>query len=1149
MPASSGEVWTSWTVRQLRQECTSRGIDLTGCFEKEGILQRLRAASAEKDVKEEKLREPADHDVNMSGSRHEDGSDPDPTIDWQAKTMRELRREGVLLGVDLRGCFDKADIVQKLKVAKKSVPAERIKSQHDGAEVSATAPAQSPEAQSHTAPQHARQASPVNNMQPRAEECSDHAMHQELRAGARETCSSQASPKRRQPASGENAPELAAVLTYNDTGSKSMEPGQEPTLEAMSQAEAEAEQADQQGSRDRDELQKRQREPEQNGQNEQSDEPHKQQRIQSTWQVKDPGDMNLVGEPCFNADAKNHVHREAEVQGYALEVVPMRTLIKECKLLGIDASGLYAKCEVINKLMSVLDQTIVYKTAASQFRVLPGGEVGCPGDVPEDSEVALPEPAGPPIALSPFKESERPKTPPTTTFCPWSLGDPILEEEPEGQEVARGESEEEVEEIIMDVQEGSALKEPGSPSSSSKHQPSQETLEGTTRSGEKQEGSAPKEQSSPSSPRCLPQAGRLDSAESAVLRPRASISELFRLSLSELEARCLAEGVEVGPGDSKGVLISRLKQALSLTASTASSPSQPPFPQNTVSQAEPSQASQPSPSEHASPRPAQAEASCKQEPEMFNIGSDDGSCEEHSDTDFFPDLHQGHMFGTTDTSKPESDAAELEGRLAQSAREGDSEHPEAPASPVVKTSENTENMATNVPDEAGEEGGMRDSSTADAADEPRKEFSTPSDPEREITSAFDATLAGASQGPEVSAARPGKEPAETETADELQDSQDQDPDLGFQDRRRDCTDPRASCPTCPPQRECRPGSSGNGGSMFDFDDLDEAEAEPPVTVPAPQMEASNVSNAKPEYPLPEKPEETTRRQAAQAPQVPQDPEIPETPKPGESHPLLRFSTKELLELARSRGVDVRGCVEKSDIVDRLTRSPRLTVQPKSEAAPRGSASPQKPFPGPEPVRLPKAASKAPPRPKSKATPSRPAPKPGNSPMPDRAKRVDYARPSPQVQAAKAAEARLAGEVPDGWSARIQTWFGRYPGFSALLPPEAEMWTDQELDVYFGSNGDIWPRGKRPAWFGRSTEGEESKPIPKPQGPRTYPDLKVHFQTLDLAETTPPEVIRRHYRRLARDCHPDKHPDNVEDATRRFQQITEAYEAIANRLKL
>ena len=268
--------------------------------------------------------------------------------------------------------------------------------------------------------------------------------------------------------------------------------------------------------------------------------------------------------------------------------------------------------------------------------------------------------------------------------------------------------------------------------------------------------------------------------------------------------RCLAEGVEavpvspdggveiwldkVGPGDSKGVLISRLKQALpgtyssrhrdigkycptsptrsksaTLTASSASSPSQPPFPQTTVSQAEPAQVTQPPPSERASPHAVQAQASCKQEPEMFNIGSDDGSCEEHSDTDFFPDLHQGHVFG--DTSKAESDAEEARpSRPPASAREGDSEHPEAPASPSrAKTSENHENMASHTPDEA-DEGGTQHSSAA----EPRTDFSTPSDPEREMTSAFDATPA-ASQGPEVSAR--GKE-TETETADELH-SQDE----------------------------------------------------------------------------------------------------------------------------------------------------------------------------------------------------------------------------------------------------------------------------------------------------------------------------------------------------------------------------------------
>ncbi|CAL1154351.1 unnamed protein product [Cladocopium goreaui] len=65
-------------------------------------------------------------------------------------------------------------------------------------------------------------------------------------------------------------------------------------------------------------------------------------------------------------------------------------------------------------------------------------------------------------------------------------------------------------------------------------------------------------------------------------------------------------------------------------------------------------------------------------------------------------------------------------------------------------------------------------------------------------------------------------------------------------------------------------------------------------------------------------------------------------------------------------------------------------------------------------------------------------------------------------------------------------------------------------------------------------------------PQSFPPNRTNWTK---AETTPPEILRRHYRRLARDIHPDKHPDNVEEATRRFQQVTEAYEAIATRLKL
>merc|ERR1719188_2155650 len=101
----------------------------------------------------------------------------------------------------------------------------------------------------------------------------------------------------------------------------------------------------------------------------------------------------------------------------------------------------------------------------------------------------------------------------------------------------------------------------------------------------------------------------------------------------------------------------------------------------------------------------------------------------------------------------------------------------------------------------------------------------------------------------------------------------------------------------------------------------------------------------------------------------------------------------------------------------------------------------------------------------------------------------------------------------------------------------------ELEVYFGSNGDIWPRGKRPAWVGRpSTDPPPAKQTKKEQEVKVYPELRPHFKTLDIAETTPHDMIKRHYKRLALECHPDKHPDDIEAATGRFQVFTEAYEA-------
>merc|ERR1711957_1063168 len=58
-----------------------------------------------------------------------------------------------------------------------------------------------------------------------------------------------------------------------------------------------------------------------------------------------------------------------------------------------------------------------------------------------------------------------------------------------------------------------------------------------------------------------------------------------------------------------------------------------------------------------------------------------------------------------------------------------------------------------------------------------------------------------------------------------------------------------------------------------------------------------------------------------------------------------------------------------------------------------------------------------------------------------------------------------------------------------------------------------------------------------------PYVKEHFDTLELPDSASKEVVGKQYKKLALLNHPDKHPDDPEAATGRFQKIKEAYQAI------
>ena len=55
----------------------------------------------------------------------------------------------------------------------------------------------------------------------------------------------------------------------------------------------------------------------------------------------------------------------------------------------------------------------------------------------------------------------------------------------------------------------------------------------------------------------------------------------------------------------------------------------------------------------------------------------------------------------------------------------------------------------------------------------------------------------------------------------------------------------------------------------------------------------------------------------------------------------------------------------------------------------------------------------------------------------------------------------------------------------------------------------------------------------------------YYTLLEVEQTATSDEIRRSYRKLALRLHPDKNPDNVEEANRRFTKLQEAYEVLSD----
>eukprot|EP00928_Gymnodinium_smaydae_P017908 TRINITY_DN16833_c0_g1_i1.p1 TRINITY_DN16833_c0_g1~~TRINITY_DN16833_c0_g1_i1.p1 ORF type:complete len:547 (-),score=101.31 TRINITY_DN16833_c0_g1_i1:111-1751(-) len=120
--------------------------------------------------------------------------------------------------------------------------------------------------------------------------------------------------------------------------------------------------------------------------------------------------------------------------------------------------------------------------------------------------------------------------------------------------------------------------------------------------------------------------------------------------------------------------------------------------------------------------------------------------------------------------------------------------------------------------------------------------------------------------------------------------------------------------------------------------------------------------------------------------------------------------------------------------------------------------------------------------------------------------------------------------------RILRILAKYPGFKdagVQLPPDCDRWTDQDLELFVGSLGELWPPGRR------RSSGDDARIAEAglPQGP-----LRQHLNELGLTEQSvtsdPRGMLKTAYRRAALRWHPDKNKDP--HAPARFNAALDAY---------